>query len=194
MNTAHKTVGKAFGRRLALGAVAGVAALALAAPTALADDGGHDDDRRIRAAGPLQDLRLAPPPPPAPADPTDGATAQVKVEQEDGETEVSLKIQGLGRGSAGLQFGAHVHVGPCVAGNGGAAGRHFNITGGSAPANEETEVWLDFVIGRNGTARAEAEVPFVIPPGGAGSVVIHINPTDPKGGAGARIACLPVQF
>ncbi len=191
MNTAHKTVGKAFGRRLALGAVAGVAALALAAPTALADEGsGHDGDRRIFAAGPLQDLRLG-------TDPTDGATAQVKVEQEDGETEVSLKIQGLGRGSAGLQLGAHVHVGRCVAGNGGAAGPHFNIASGSTPVviSEETEVWLDFVIGRNGTARAEAEVPFVIPPGGAGSVVIHINPTTPGTGvAGARIACLPVQF
>ena len=193
MNTAQKTVGKAFGRRLALGAVAGVAALALAAPTALADDGGHDDDRRIRAAGPLQDLQLAT------EDPTDGATAQVKVEQEDGETEVSLKIQGLGRGSAGLQFGAHVHVGPCVAGNGAAADAHFNINIAtrSTPVviSEETEVWLDFVIGRNGTARAEAEVPFVIPPGGAGSVVIHEKPTAPGTGlAGARIACLPVQF
>ena len=189
MNTAHKTVGKAFGRRLALGAVAGVAALVLAAPTALADDGGHDDDRRIRAAGPLRDLRLGT------ADPTDGATAQVKVEQEDGETEVSLKIQGLGRGSAGLQLGAHVHVGPCVAGNGIAAGPHFNINIAGTPISEETEVWLDFVIGRNGTARAEAEVPFVIPRGGAGSVVIHINPTAPGTGvAGARIACLPVQF
>lgn len=188
MNTTHKTVGKAFGRRLALGAVAGVAALALAVPTAQADDGGHDDDRRIRAAGPLRDLRLA-------LDPTDGATAQVKVEQEDGETEVSLKIQGLDRGSVGRQLGAHVHVGPCVAGNGGAAGPHFNITSGSTPVNEETEVWLDIVIGRNGTARAEAEVPFVISPGGAGSVVIHINPTTPGTGvAGARIACLPVQF
>ena len=164
-------------------------ALALAAPTALADDGGHDDDRRIRAAGPLQDLR------PGTDDPTDGATAQVKVEQEDGETEVSLKIQGLGRGWAGRQLGAHVHVGPCVARNGGAAGLHFNITGGIAPANEETEVWLDFVIGRNGTARAEAEVPFVIPPGRAASVVIHADPTAPvTGRAGARIACLPVQF
>ena len=189
MNTAHKTVGKAFGRRLALGAVAGVAALALAAPTALADDGGHDDDRRIRAAGPLRDLRLGT------ADPTDGATAQVKVEQEDGETEVSLKIQGLGRGSAGLQLGAHVHVGPCVAGNGIAAGPHFNINIAGTPISEETEVWLDFVIGRNGTARAEAEVPFVIPPGGAASVVIHADPTAPvTGRAGARIACLPVQF
>ncbi len=175
--------------------MAGVAALALAAPTALADDGrqgGHDDDRRIRAAGPLQDLRFGT------ADPTDGATAQVKVEQEDGETEVSLKIKGLARGLAGRpQLGAHVHVGPCVAGNGVAAGAHFNITSGSTTVviSEETEVWLDFVIGRNGTARAEAEVPFVIPPGGAGSVVIHEKPTAPGTGlAGARIACLPVQF
>lgn len=191
MNTAHKTVGKAFGRRLALGAVAGLAALALAAPTALADDGrhrGHDDDRRIRAAGPLQDLQ------PSTANPTDGATAQVKVEQEDGETEVSLKIQGLDRGAAGRQLGAHVHVGTCVAGNGAAAKGHF-ITSGSTTISEETEVWLDFVIGRNGTARAEAEVPFVIPPGGAGSVVIHVDPTNPLTGvAGARLACLPVQF
>ena len=119
------------------------------------------------------------------------------MEQEDGETEVSLKIQGLDRGSVGRRLGAHVHVGPCVAGIGGAAGPHFNIDSGSTPPaiSEETEVWLDFVIGRNGTARAEAEVPFVIPPGGAASVVIHEKPTAPGTGlAGARIACLPVQF
>jgi Cu-Zn family superoxide dismutase len=53
-------------------------------------------------------------------------------------------------------------------------------------------VWLDFRVFGNGHAFALADVPFVIPSGGAMSIVIHAMPTDPMGVAGARLACLPV--
>jgi Cu/Zn superoxide dismutase len=97
-------------------------------------------------------------------------------------------------------LGAHVHVGPCVEGNGGAAGPHYNADPTIPPVvTDETEVWLDVVVGANGTASSEATVPFVIARGAAASVVIHADatstgPQPPAGVAGARWACLPVLF
>ena len=145
---------------------------------------------RARGAGPLQDLQVAT------SQPTDGATAQVVATESAGTTRVTLKVQALDHAAAGTTLGAHVHVGPCVAGNGGAALAHYNAGGVPSP---QTEVWLDFTIDANGTAWAETTVPFAIPQGGAGAVVIHAEHTSPgpvpgPGTAGARLACLPVQF
>ena len=146
---------------------------------------------RARGAGELRDLQTAT------EQPTDHATAQVVVVESDGSTTVLLKVQGLDHSAEGMVLGAHVHVGSCVVGNGAAAGRHYNSTGTTPTA--VNEVWLDFVITANGTAMAEATVPFVIPVGGAASVVIHAaetstGPVPPAGAAGPRWACLPVQF
>jgi Cu/Zn superoxide dismutase len=103
-------------------------------------------------------------------------------------------VQGLDHDAVGEVLGAHVHVGACVEGDGGAAGPHYNSTGGTS-ISDTTEVWLDFTVAKNGTARASAAVPFVIPSGGAGAVVIHADHTAPQtGAAGARWACLPVEF
>ncbi len=115
----------------------------------------------------------------------------MRTQERDGATRVALRLRGLDAAAAGNRYGAHIHVGPCVAGDGAAAGPHYNAGGG---VSEETEVWLDFVIGANGTAAASTTVPFVIAPGTAQSLVIHALPTDPTGAAGARIACLPVEF
>jgi Cu-Zn family superoxide dismutase len=139
----------------------------------------------LRTAGPLRDLA------PSAANPTDGAYAQVAATGSGASTTVYLVINGLSPAAAGEVHGAHVHTGPCIAGDGTSAGPHFNIGG---PASATTEVWLDFTIQPNGAGYASTTVPFVIPPGGAKSVVIHATPTQPGGGAGARIACLPVLF
>jgi Cu/Zn superoxide dismutase len=157
--------------------------LALAAPAAAADPLVHHHGR-------LTDLQVA-------VDaPTDGATGSVSAWRTPDGTTVVLRLRGMPRDAAGERYGAHVHVGPCVEGQGGEAGAHYNITG--QPPTEvsaDTEVWLDFTIGRGGTAYAIAEVPFTIPAGAARSVVVHAEPTDPDtGGAGGRIACLPVRF
>ena len=165
-------------------AVAAALTLQIATPASAATT-------RARGAGELRDLQTAT------EQPTDHATAQVVAAEHDGSTTISLKVQGLDHGAAGLVLGAHVHVGSCVAGNGGAAGPHYNSAGTTPTALNE--VWLDFVVGANGTARAEATVPFVIPAGGAASVVIHagqtsVGPLPPAGAAGPRWACLPVQF
>ena len=141
---------------------------------------------RARGAGELRDLQFAS------TQPFDHATAQVvAVEDEDGTT-VTLKVQGVDREAAGSTFGAHVHIGPCEAGNGGAALGHYNHDGGFATSLNE--VWLDVSIGSNGTGSSTAGVPFTIDVGDAYSVVIHAVPTAPGGGAGARWACLPVEF
>ncbi len=139
----------------------------------------------VVARGALSDLA------PTAANPTDGASAVVIAVPHGNSTFVLLVVRGLDRKAEGITFGAHVHVGPCVAGNGAAAGPHYN-TGG--PPSPTTEVWLDFTVFRSGHGFAITNVPFVIPPGGAGSVVIHAMPTDSMGVAGARITCLPVAF
>ena len=139
----------------------------------------------LRTAGPLQDLQ------PSVADPTDGGYAQFAANTSGGSTTAYLVLYGLNPAKAGETHGAHVHTGPCVAGNGAAAGPHYNTGGTASPT---TEIWLDFTIQPNGSGYATTTVPFTIPGGAAASVVIHAAPTAPGGVAGARIACLPVLF
>jgi Cu/Zn superoxide dismutase len=165
--------------RMLIGAA--VVVLALTAPAAA---GGPST--RVRSAGPLRDLV------PASAQPTDHAAARVTATQSGGSTTVTLRVLGLDHAAAGTVLGAHVHVGSCVAGDGAAAGPHYNAGGG---ISESTEVWLDFTIEKNGTGFAKTTVPFIIPAGGAGAVVIHAQHTDhTTGAAGPRWACLPVPF
>ena len=144
------------------------------------------DSGVIQASGWLRDLA------PATADPTDGAYAQVTSAAIDGHgSNVFLVVTGLDTDWVGTTLGAHVHSGSCVAGQPATAGPHYN-TGG--PADQDHEVWLDFRIRPGGLGFARASVPFVIPHGGAHAVVIHAMATQPGGGAGARWACLPVEF
>lgn len=125
----------------------------------------------------------------ATADGTDGADASAIAVVRGDRTGVVLVVRGLTDG--GAVHGAHVHTGPCVAGDGAAAGPHYNHGGG---VSATTEVWLDFEV-RGSTGVAVADVPFAIPEGGAHSIVIHAAPTNPAtGAAGARLACLPLEF
>lgn len=174
--------------------IAAVVAIA-AALTSQISPTAHAAATRARGAGQLRDLQTAT------VQPTDHATAQIVATESNGSTTVSLKVQGLDHGAAGTVLGAHVHVGRCVTGNFAAAGPHYNSTGTTPTATNE--VWLDFVVSANGTGWAETTVPFVIPVGGAGAVVIHAHATSdgpppatdpPAGVAGPRWACLPVQF
>ena len=159
------------------------AGLLVAGPVALASA-----EEKVQSAGPLRDVATAT------ADVTDRAVAHLTAEATaGGGTHVVLKVQGLDRSRVGDTFGAHVHVGPCVAGNGGAALGHYQAAGFQPPATAQNEVWLDFTVEAGGVARSEATVPFGIA-AGERSVVIHAQPTAPGGAAGPRLACLPVQF
>ena len=137
----------------------------------------------VRAGGALTDLQLTT------LQPTDGAGARAQVTEHAGSSTVSLLVTGVDAAD-GTTFGAHVHVGNCVSGNGAAAGPHFNI---GAPASPTTEVWLDFTV-RGGVGSAVAQVPFLIPDGAAGSIVIHALPTDHTGAAGSRLACIGIDL
>lgn len=174
---------KAWRRLATLGGVVaiGVTGLGLSGP-ASADPSAFD------ARGPLADLA------PAAANPTDGASADVIVINDGSSTTVILVLSGLDPAAEGQTFGAHVHTGPCVDGDGAAAGPHFN-TGGTPSTS--TEVWLDFTVVAGGWAVSQTTVPFTIPSDGAKAVVIHAQPTQTgatAGVAGARMACLPVAF
>ncbi len=142
----------------------------------------------VTVQGALADLR------PLVADPTDGGWTTATVSGAAGAATVVLNVKGMNRAAAGTTLGAHVHVGPCRAGDGAAAGPHFNIdvwNGVIPPAvSPTTEVWLDFTIPAGGTGHAIARVPLEIPDGAASSIVIHALPTAPDGAAGPRLACI----
>jgi len=166
--------------------VAAIVALAALPPTASAADHGPV----VRASGSLVDLQ------PASEGPFDGARARVQIVASAQGSHALLQVKGVGPAANGQSFGAHLHVGPCVAGNGAAAGPHYNtdVLAGVVPArvSDRTEVWLDVSV-HDGAATSTASVPFV-PVAGARSVVLHAMPTDAMGGAGARLACLPVVW
>jgi Cu/Zn superoxide dismutase len=143
----------------------------------------------VTASGALSDLA------PGTDNATDGASARVYAVPFANSTYVVLLVSGLDPEAARTTYGAHVHVGPCVEGDGAAAGPHYNAGGTPSP---DTEVWLDFEVLPGGYGFAIAIVPFQIQEGAAQSVVIHAQPTQEggatPGAAGARIACLPVAF
>lgn len=139
----------------------------------------------VQSVGPLRDFA------PLASNVTDGASARLYASASRGSTSFRAYFTGLDPAAAGTTFGVHIHVGPCVAGNGAAAGPHYNAGGG---VSATTEVWLDFTVYRGGSGYAHTTVPFVIAPGTAQSMVIHALPTATDGTAGARQACLPVSF
>jgi Cu/Zn superoxide dismutase len=179
-------------------AVAAVAASLLLAPTAAyahpngQGDSGERTSSRSRLvmasnSDPVRDLQ------PTVTSAFDGANASV-VMVGLRSSYFYLRVSDVHTAAAGQRFGAHLHTGPCVAGDGAAAGPHYNVQtlAGISPAvvNDETEVWLDFGVNGRGSAQSSTTVPFV-PAGGERSIMIHAEPTMDNGMAGARVACLP---
>ena len=163
-------------RSLTLVALSGAVVMASALPAAAAT-------RVTSNRAPLSDLA------PATVDGTDGADGFALGVVRENSTTVLLVATKLT--DPGTTHGAHVHTGPCVASDGAAAGPHYNHGGGISAS---TEVWLDFEV-RGSTGVAVAHVPFAVPSGSARSIVIHAAPTNPTtGAAGARLACLPLEF
>lgn len=178
-------------RTLAAAGIALVLAGTALAPAPAQAQATHSATQVIRAHGNLRDLQLGA------AGPFDHARASLTMIQRHGRSLVILRVRGIDRSAAGRDFGAHLHVGPCVTGDGAAAGPHYNAdtAAGRVPprVNATTEVWLDFVVTRAGTGHAITRVPFTPRPGSR-AVVIHQEPTDPQGAAGPRLACLPVSW
>ena len=177
----------------ALGLVS-LAALAAAVP-ASAGGTAHSHTAASGAAhvfdGVLSDLQ------PATGGPLDGARARVVHSTHHGSSTFVLVVSGVAAGGVGHTYGAHLHTGPCVAGDGAMAGAHYNqsTVNGVVPlvVSDQTEVWLDVTVGADRGAVAVAHVPFVPVPGNH-AVVLHEKATDDHGTAGARLACLPVSW
>lgn len=175
-----------------LGAVGLVSAAAVAGAAPAVASGAERPRPTVSTfRGPLVDLQ------PATAGAFDGATARLVMVRQRSASTFVLVLSGVAPQAAGHTFGAHVHTGQCVAGNGAAAGLHYNSStaaGVTPPViSDRTEVWLDVTIRPDLGAVAVARVPFVIPPGNR-SVVLHERATDDHGTAGARQACLPVSW
>ena len=172
-------------RALAVPAILALVGVAATAPAAAASGGVL-----VRASGTMSDLQ------PAASGPFDGARAAVQIVASGRSSHAVLRVRGIA-GVDGQTFGAHLHLGPCIAGNGAAALGHYNtdVLAGVTPpeVSEDTEVWLDVTVD-DGAGTATASVPFV-PTAGTRSVVVHALATDHHTGlAGARLACLPVVW
>jgi Cu-Zn family superoxide dismutase len=138
----------------------------------------------------------------SPAVPQD-ATARVWATYDSaGDTHVTLHVNGL---KPDTEYGAHAHVNRCGL-DPLAAGSHFQHVvappghaGDPAYANEDNEIWLDLETNAAGNGVAVTTVEWQFAPGAAPkSVVIHELPTSTAPGsagtAGARLACLDVDF
>lgn len=170
--------------------VPAILALLGGATTASADP-GHV---AVRTSETLSDLQTGV------SGPFDGATAAFQLVTSAQGSHGLLRVEGVGASADGHTFGAHLHVGPCIAGDPDAARGHYNtdvvVKGILPPLNEiseETEMWLDITVDE-GSATATASVPFVPIPA-TRSVVVHALETDhDTGGAGPRLACIPVVW
>ena len=133
----------------------------------------------------------------------DGATARVDaVYNAAGSSIVVLHVKGLAPNTA---YGAHAHSHACGV-TGAAAGSHYQHvldphqpSTNPAYANPQNEIWLDFHTDSEGNGTGTAKVDWQFSPDRRpGSVIIHAEethtgPTD-SGTAGARLACLTVDF
>lgn len=130
--------------------------------------------------------------------PFDHATARVQLVSRAGGATVVLHVRGADPAVVGQTFGAHLHDGACATSLPALAGPHYNhdVHGGITPVtvSDDTEVWLDITVDADGAGDSSSAVRFA-PTGGQRSVVIHAAPTNPStGAAGARLACLPVEW
>ena len=73
---------------------------------------------------------------PMSAGPLDQAGARVQLLTYKGTSTVVLRVRDIDPAVAGHTFGAHLHTGPCVAGDGATAGPHYiaDVVAGRVPA------------------------------------------------------------
>ncbi|MBW0118859.1 superoxide dismutase family protein [Pseudonocardia abyssalis] len=131
-----------------------------------------------------------------------GSRGAVSAGTGDAGTTVTLAVRGL---EPDRDYGAHAHTEPCGP-TGDLAGPHHQhevdpVQPSVDPvyANAENEIWLDLTTDASGAATSTASVPWTFGPDRrAQSVIIHAMPTatgpGEAGTAGARVACISVEF
>jgi Cu/Zn superoxide dismutase len=128
----------------------------------------------------------------------DGAQASAVMIGIEGSSFFRLQITGIDDNAEGNEYPAHLHKGPCVAGQGASALGHYNTQEEAGlpapwPVNSHTEVHLDFTVNSDGSARATANVPF-IPLSENRSIVIHTDARAAAESSPAHLACLPLDI
>jgi Cu-Zn family superoxide dismutase len=133
-------------------------------------------------------------PNPIPKMATGAATAW---DMGNGKMRLRLDVSGLPQNRT---FGAHLHKLSCgdpMKGGGHYENKPFPATttaNDPAYANPSNEVWLDFMSDINGKGSSLALVDWVPRQGEAKAIVIHAMGTANDGSAGAKLACLPLEF
>lgn len=148
------------------------ALLALAVAAGLAACGGdsHSEAPENEAvSGPLKPVPDAPPG-------YRSLAGEATVERADGGTTVSVRVTGL---EPNAEYVAHLHSGSCTETDPGGPHFKFNPNGPEEPPNE---IHLELRSQASGAASATAASKREVPPGEAGSVVIH------EGGEGGMAA------
>ena len=160
-----------------------------------ADTGTVKSEIKIKKTR-LTDLQVTTP------GPLDGAEAEVTMTSVSGikdgvpyaSTLASLKLKNVAKAAEGTTYGVHLHVGPCVRGDGAAALAHYNndvATGApTVQVGPRTEIWLDATITDKGEAESWTTIKW-IPQPGIRSIVFHSDHTADTGAAGPRLACIP---
>lgn len=94
---------------------------------------------------------------------------EADLERSDGDTKVSLAVSGLEPKKA---YVAHLHTGGCDQADPGGPHFQFEKGGSDEPPNE---IHLEFTTDAAGEGEAEASSKREVPPGEAGSVVLHLG-------------------
>ncbi|GAA4804522.1 superoxide dismutase family protein [Tomitella cavernea] len=133
------------------------------------------------------------------------STATVTESVHGSQTVVTLNVTGL---QPATEYGVHATTEPCGKQPGSAGARYQNRPDPAASpgnpstdpayANTSNELWLDFTTTSAGTAYGTRTLGWTFRPGEARSLVIldHLTSTGSHdaGDAGARLACLDVDF
>ncbi|MEV6212807.1 superoxide dismutase family protein [Kitasatospora sp. NPDC051914] len=126
-----------------------------------------------------------------------GAHVRVTVARSGGGTAVSVELTGA---SPAADLAAHVHTGYCGA-DPASSGAHYQdvrdpVQPSTDPAyaNDRNEVRLALRTDARGDAATRTRVGWAFRPGGAHSLVLHTVHAAGARAAGARVACVNVDF
>jgi superoxide dismutase, Cu-Zn family len=113
-----------------------------------------------------------------------------------GKLKITLAMTGL---PPNREFGAHLHKKACTDEKAGGHYQNNMWPDGSSPtdpmyANNDNEVWLDFTTDATGKGGNTRMVEWLPRPGQAKAIIIHHMKTGTGGAAGARLACMPLEF